>query len=472
MGAGDHQRYRIDDRVSTGPVESWNGLDRTLDRPVTIRVLDPSTEIGKRVQLQARSLTRLEHPALLHVLDTIDLEDRFGIVTELLPEETLEDRLSQQSHFSSQEAITIGIQLGEALATLHNAGFALGGLQAKDVGQRKDGTVVIVEGPPTSDAIGIPARPSDDIGALGELLHYLLVGFRPQIDHQGRHELHPAIPAPLEQLIRRSVDRDSQWSDATALVLSLRSLQQDFDRLPYGVETTQSDYLRAERTWFAPVAIISVLAVLVIITGLFVTRTETAPSLVGSVSEVVRLEPEQTILMDNVSDSLPDVAPVTSRPSSPSSLLQIISIVDFDPASDNRQEHPEKRKLINNGDSSNGWYTERYTTSDFGKLKEGVGLIIGLGAVPQHIDWLRITSSTIDWSFEIFASQDTTGIWQSWGEAITHRDDISGTITVPLDGTPAAALLLWITDLGKRLPAGGHRVTISDLKVSGRPLFG
>jgi len=472
MAAGDHQRYRIDDRVSTGPVESWNGLDRTLDRPVTIRVLDPSTEIGKRVQLQARSLTRVEHPALLHVLDTIDLEDRFGIVTELLPEETLEDRLSQQSYFSSQEAITIGIQLGEALATLHNAGFALGGLQAKDVGQRKDGTVVIVEGPPTSDAIGIPARPSDDIGALGELLHCLLVGFRPQIDHQGRYELHPAIPAPLGQLIRRSVDRDSQWSDATALVLSLRSLQQDFDRLPYGVETTQSDYLRAERTWFAPVAIISVLAGLVIITGLLVTRTETAPSLVGSVSEVVRLEPEQTILMDNVSDPLADVAPVTSRPSSPSSQLVIVRIVDFDPAGDNdRKEHAEKLDLINNGDSSNGWYTERYTTSDFGKLKEGVGLIIELGP-PQHIDRLRISSPTIDWSFKIFASQDSSGAMQKWGEEIIRRDEISGTITVPLDGAPAATLLLWITDLGKRLPAGGHRVTISELKVSGRPLFG
>ena len=471
MAAGDHQRYRIDDRVSMGPVESWSGLDRTLDRPVTIRVLDPSTEIGKRVQLQARSLTRLEHPALLHVLDTIDLEDRFGVVTELLPKETLQDRLSQQSYFSSQETITIGIQLGEALAILHNAGFALGGLQAKDVGQRKDGTVVIVEGPPTSDAIGIPARPSDDIGALGELLHCLLVGFRPQIDHQGRYELHPAIPAPLGQLIRRSVDRDSQWSDATALVLSLRSLQQDFDRLPYGVETTQSDYLRAERTWFAPVAIISVLAGLVIITGLLVTRTETAPSLVGSVSEVVRLEPEQTILMDNVSDPLADVAPVTSRPSSPSSQLQIISVVDFDPAGDDRKEHAEKLKLINNGDSSNGWYTERYTTSDFGKLKNGVGLIIRLGP-PQHIDQLRISSPTIDWSFEIFASQDSTGAIQKWGEAITSRIETSGTITVPLDGAPAATLLLWITDLGKRLPAGGHRVTISELKVSGRPLFG
>ncbi len=471
MAAGDHQRYRIDDRVSVGPVESWSGLDRTLDRPVTIRVLDPSTEIGKRVQLQARSLTRLEHPALLHVLDTIDLEDRFGVVTELLPEETLQDRISQQSHFSSQEVITIGIQLGEALAILHNAGFALGGLQAKDVGQRKDGTVVIVEGPPTSDAIGIPARPSDDIGALGELLHCLLVGFRPQIDHQGRYELHPAIPTSLEQLIRRSVDRDSQWSDATALVLSLRSLQQDFDRLPHDVETTQADYLRVERTWLAPAAIIAVLGGLAIITGLFVTRTESAPSLVGDASEVVRLEPEQTILMDSFSDSPADVAPITSRPSSPSSPRQIIGIVDFDPAGDDREEHPEQLELINNGDSSTGWYTERYTTSDFGKLKDGVGLIIQL-VLPQHIDQIQISSPTIDWSFEIFASQDSTGAIQSWGEAIARRDETSGTITVPLGGTPAAALLLWITDLGKRLPVGGHRVTISELKVSGRPLFG
>ncbi|HIF65964.1 MAG TPA: hypothetical protein EYQ34_05105 [Acidimicrobiia bacterium] len=446
-------------------------MDRTLDRPVTIRVLDPSTEIGKRVQLQARSLTRLEHPALLHVLDTIDLEDRFGVVTELLPEETLQDRISQQSHFSSQEVITIGIQLGEALAILHNAGFALGGLQAKDVGQRTDGTVVIVEGPPTSDAIGIPARPSDDIGALGELLHCLLVGFRPQIDHQGRYELHPAIPTSLEQLIRRSVDRDSQWSDATALVLSLRSLQQDFDRLPHDVETTQADYLRVERTWLAPAAIIAVLGGLAIITGLFVTRTESAPSLVGDASEVVRLEPEQTILMDSFSDSPADVAPITSRPSSPSSPRQIIGIVDFDPAGDDREEHPEQLELINNGDSSTGWYTERYTTSDFGKLKDGVGLIIQL-VLPQHIDQIQISSPTIDWSFEIFASQDSTGAIQSWGEAIARRDETSGTITVPLGGTPAAALLLWITDLGKRLPVGGHRVTISELKVSGRPLFG
>lgn len=467
----NHQRYRIDSRVSGGPVESWTGLDQTLDRPVTIRVLDPSTEIGKRVQLQARSLTRLEHPALLHVLDTIELDGRFGVVTELLPEENLEDCLSQQGYFSSQETIAIGIQLGEALATLHRAGFALGGLQTKDVGRRNDGTVVIVEGPPTSDAIGIPARPSDDITALGQLLHCLLVGFRPQIDHQGRYELHPAIPAPLGQLIRRSVDQEGRWSDATALVLALRSLQQDFDQVDGGVQATQVDYLRAERTWLAPAAIIVVLAGLVIVTGLFATQTQTGSSLVADVREVVRLEPEETIFTDSSRDSSASVAPVTSRPSSLASQLQIIRIVDFDPAGDDQEEHHEKRELINNGDSSNGWYTERYTTSDFGKLKDGVGLIIELGP-PQQIDRLRISSPTIDWSFKIFVSQDSGGAMQSWGEAIASREEISGTLTVDLGGTPGATLLLWITDLGKELSAGGHRVTISEIKVSGRPLYG
>jgi len=467
----NHQRYRIDSRVSGGPVESWIGLDQTLDRPVTIRVLDPSTEIGKRVQLQARSLTRLEHPALLHVLDTIDLDDRFGVVTELLPEENLEDRLSQQGYFSSQETIAIGIQLGEALATLHRAGFALGGLQTKDVGRRNDGTVVIVEGPPTSDAIGIPARPSDDITALGELLHCLLVGFRPQIDHQGRYELHPAIPAPLGQLIRRSVDQEGRWSDATALVLALRSLQQDFDQVDGGVQATQADYLRAERTWLAPAAIIVVLAGLVIVMGLFATQTQTGSSLVADVHEVVRLEPEETIFTASSRDSSTSVAPVTSRPSTLASQLQIIRIVDFDPAGDDQEEHHEKRELINNGDSSNGWYTERYTTSDFGKLKDGVGLIIELGP-PQQIDRLRISSPTIDWSFKIFVSQESTGAIQSWGEAIASREEISGTLTVDLGGTPGATLLLWITDLGKELSAGGHRVTISEIKVFGRPLYG
>ena len=468
-----NERYRIDERFRIGPIESWSGLDRTLDRPVTIRVLDPRTEIGKRVQLQARDLIRLEHPALLHVLDTIDLDDQFGLVTESLPEESLAEYLSTKGTLPAEETLGIAIHLGEALAALHTAGFAIGDLQTSDIGRRKDGTVVIVEGPPTGDANKIPARPQDDIVALGELIHELLVGFRPQLDHQGRHELHPSISASFRQLIRRSVDVEGQWSGASALVLALRSLNQDLERLATTEESQQIDYLQAERSWLAPAAFVAMLAAVVILMGLFVTRTQLGSSLVDNVREVVRLEPEQPLIIENFESPNLSTPPVTSRPGAISAELQIVRIVDFDPAgSPVKEEHPEKIMFINDGDSSTGWYTERYTTSDFGKLKEGVGLIIGLGP-PQQIDRLRISSPNIDWSFEIFASdKSAAGAIQTWGQAVAKREEISGTITVDLEGSSGATLLLWITDLGKELAVGGHRVTITGLTVTGRPIYG
>ncbi|MBM36210.1 MAG: hypothetical protein VX963_02655 [Actinomycetota bacterium] len=470
--AEDHQRYRIDERLHHGLVESWSGLDRTLDRPVTIRILDPSSEVGKRVQLQARSLVRLEHPSLLHVLDTIELDDRVGLVTETLPETSLEEHLALEGILSPEETLAVATQLGEALLSLHSAGFAIGDLQAKHIGRRKDGTVVIVDGPPTSDANTIPARPQDDIVSLGELIHELLVGFRPQLDHQGRHEIHPAISSSFRQLIRRSVDRDNQWSDASALVLALRSLNQDLDRVSSVVEPGQIDYLKAERSWLAPAAFVGILAAVVILVGLLVTRTQVGSSLVENVREVVRLEAEEPIVIDNFENSTSVTTTVVARPESISSKLLIVSIVPFDPEGDGRRlEHPEKVELINNGDSSSGWYTERYTTADFGKLKDGVGLIISLGP-PQQIDRLRISSPTIDWSFEIFASEKTGGGIQEWGDPVAIRDEISGTITVDLEGVPGATLLLWITSLGRELPAGGHRVTVSEISVTGRPKYG
>ena len=470
--AVDHQRYRIDERIHPGLIESWSGLDRTLDRPVTIRILDPSSEVGKRVQLQARSLVRLEHPSLLHVLDTIELDDRVGLVTETLPETSLQQYLASEGILSPEETLTIATQLGEALLSLHSAGFAIGDLQAKHIGRRKDGTVVIVDGPPTGDANTIPARPQDDIVSLGELIHELLVGFRPQLDHQGRHEVHPAISSSFRQVIRRSVDRDNQWSDASALVLALRSLNHDLDRVSSLIEPDQIDYLKAERSWLAPAAFVGILATVVILVGLLVTRTQVGSSLVENVREVVRLEAEEPIVIDNFENSTSVTTTVVARPESISSKLLIVSIVPFDPEGDGRRlEHPEKVELINNGDSSSGWYTERYTTADFGKLKDGVGLIISLGP-PQQIDRLRISSPTIDWSFEIFASEKTGGGIQEWGDPVAIRDEISGTITVDLEGVPGATLLLWITSLGRELPAGGHRVTVSEISVTGRPKYG
>ena len=86
---------------------------------------------------------------------------------------------------------------------------------------------------------------------------------------------------------------------------------------------------------------------------------------------------------------------------------------------------------------------------------------------------IRISSPNIDWSFKIFTSQTNVfGAIQSWGEPVAQRDKVSGTTTVNLEGSSGATLLLWIDDLGKELAIGGHRVTITGLTVTGRPLHG
>ena len=75
----------MDKKIEGGAVESWSGRDLTLDRPVTIRITDTETEIGQRVRMQAQALSRLEHPCLLHIYDSISTSNQFAIITESLP---------------------------------------------------------------------------------------------------------------------------------------------------------------------------------------------------------------------------------------------------------------------------------------------------------------------------------------------------------------------------------------------------
>jgi hypothetical protein len=39
-------------------------------------------------------------------------------------------------------------------------------------------------------------------------------------------------------------------------------------------------------------------------------------------------------------------------------------------------------------------------------------------------------------------------------------------------GLEAATLLIWIVDLGEPVTNGGHRLTVTGVEVSGRPVFG
>ena len=107
----------------SGVIEDWSGLDRTLDRLVTIRALDTSTEVGMRVQLQARQ--SLEHPsAACSRHRRIRRSLRLG--NRNTPQQTLQDYLSTQGTISQKNRSTHLLGSPDAL---HRAGFAAGEIQ-------------------------------------------------------------------------------------------------------------------------------------------------------------------------------------------------------------------------------------------------------------------------------------------------------------------------------------------------------
>ena len=281
------KRYRMDKKIEGGAVESWSGRDLTLDRPVTIRITDTETEIGQRVRMQAQALSRLEHPCLLHIYDSISTSNQFAIITESLPSRNLAKDLQERGRFSAYEAVQLVIQIAEGLASLHQAGFAHGGVEAHHIALREDKTPVIIVGPPTGDAVKIPARPSNDISSLGKLCHLLVVGTAPTIDVHGRTAIHPTIPSSLQPILEKALSDHAPWSNSSALILAFQSVLHELKELEFQAGITKTSYLESEKTWFAPIFAIVSTAVLIIGIGLLLAKTDLAPSLVENVKQVV-----------------------------------------------------------------------------------------------------------------------------------------------------------------------------------------
>jgi hypothetical protein len=135
--------------------------------------------------------------------------------------------------------------------------------------------------------------------------------------------------------------------------------------------------------------------------------------------------------------------------------------LDVDPAGDGG-EHPERLRSVNDGQSEDGWYTERYTSRDFGSLKPGVGLVVRLEA-PTAIDRLVVGSPDTGWSMAVYASRDVPNDLADWGEPLAEVSDIHGDALVDLGGQVVATLLVWITDLGPD-EGDGHQVTITRIE--------
>jgi hypothetical protein len=114
------------------------------------------------------------------------------------------------------------------------------------------------------------------------------------------------------------------------------------------------------------------------------------------------------------------------------------------------------------GNPATVWMTDHYYGPNFGRLRHGLGLAITLDS-KQRVHRLVVTSPTRGWSAEVYLASAVPGevSLAPWGQPVSTKNGIDGSVTFDLGNHQAGAILLWITDLG---PA--NQAAIAELAVN------
>jgi eukaryotic-like serine/threonine-protein kinase len=241
--------------------EVYRGRDPRLGRDVAIKVLpaNASSDPGRlqRFEQEARAAAALNHPNILAVYDVGVDDGAPYIVSELLDGQTLGDRLSS-GPVPVRTALDYAVQIAHGLAVAHEKGIVHRDLKPDNVFVTADGRVKILDfglarliDQETGGVVSsvVPTSPPGmnlglvlgttgymspeqvrgehvdrrtDVFALGVLLYEMLTGRRAFVretvpetmsailrnDLPDIHSSNPQVSLPLEQVLRRCVDKD------------------------------------------------------------------------------------------------------------------------------------------------------------------------------------------------------------------------------------------------------------------------
>jgi serine/threonine-protein kinase len=263
LAAGAHLGpHKIVSLIGAGGMgEVYKARDTKLGREVAIKVLpaayvrDP--EWVARFEREARMLAALNHPNIATIHGLEQSEDAHYLVMELVPGETLAERL-RKGPLGIEQALRIGGQIAEALEAAHEKGVMHRDLKPANVKVTPEGRVKVLDfglakayaaagehdineaatltalpteegrilGTPSymspEQARGKPVDKRTDIWAFGCVLYELLTGkrlFRGEgltdtvaavLEREPDwKELPPATPTKVRDLLRRCLQKDS-----------------------------------------------------------------------------------------------------------------------------------------------------------------------------------------------------------------------------------------------------------------------
>ncbi|WP_189707214.1 protein kinase domain-containing protein [Streptomyces phaeofaciens] len=199
-------RFELVERLGSGGMGTvWRARDTVLHRDVALKAVRPDAEasaaVRERVMREARALARLNDPHVVTVHQIIEAHPHPWIVMELVPGQSLQQRLSE-GPLSPAEAARIGRQVLAALRVAHAAGIQHRDVKPANILLRPDGSAVLtdfgiaaLQGTTaltvTGELVGSPEymaperirgrgdEPASDLWSLGLVLYVCVEGVSP-----------------------------------------------------------------------------------------------------------------------------------------------------------------------------------------------------------------------------------------------------------------------------------------------------
>jgi serine/threonine-protein kinase len=131
--------------LTTGGMgQVYKGRDLRTGQPVAIKRLRPELaanhpELVKRFIREGEVLRQLNHPNIVKVLATFEIENQPVIVMEYMAGGSLRDLLEQQPKLPLERLLNIGLELADALARVHHLNIIHRDLKPANVLLARDG---------------------------------------------------------------------------------------------------------------------------------------------------------------------------------------------------------------------------------------------------------------------------------------------------------------------------------------------
>jgi Tol biopolymer transport system component/predicted Ser/Thr protein kinase len=303
--------YEIEMAIGAGGMgHVFRARDLRLNRPVAIKFLSEQIadrSARQRFQQEAKTASALNHPHILTVHDTGDIEDRQYIVMELVDGGTLDDWAAAEPR-SWRQIAEMMIGVADALAAAHAAGIlhrdikpanilvtSSGYAKLADFGLAKvdqaaadvatvtgahltlPGTLVgTIPYMSPEQAAGKPTDPRSDIFSFGAVLYQLLAGQPPfrggsgleilqAVLHRPHDPLPDSAPAALRSAVDKALEKDpaDRYQSMRELVIDLRrAVRQQHEAPPTQTSGASNPSKRPFALWPWAAAVLVVASVI------------------------------------------------------------------------------------------------------------------------------------------------------------------------------------------------------------------